>query len=72
MKKYLVLVPLILLFSCISDKDRFDVMKKEYSHCEILSQGQNYYAVDTTSLHGAIYLVTFFPNNSINRVDRLR
>ncbi len=47
-------------------------MKKEYPYCEILSNREDYYAVDTTSLHGAIYHVTFFPNNKINAVDRLR
>jgi len=72
MKKYLVLLPLVLMISCISDKDRFDVLKKEYPHCDILSQGRDYYAVDTTSLHGAIYHITLFENNKINTVDRLR
>jgi hypothetical protein len=72
MKKYFKIIPLILLFSCISDKDRFNILKKEYPNCEILSRLDTYYAVDTTSLHGAIYHISFYPNNTISKVDRIR
>ena len=72
MKKYLVLVSLVLLTSCISDKDRFDILKKDYPNCEILSRKHYYYAIDTTTLHGAIYMITFYPNNVIDQVDRIR
>lgn len=72
-KKKAIIVSLsLLLMSCYSDKDAFDNLQKDFPHCEILSQRQDYYAVDTTSLHGPIYKINLFPNQKINRVDRLR
>jgi len=71
-KKAIIVALSLLLMSCYSDKDAFDNLAKEFPHCEILSQGLDYYAVDTLSVHGPIYKILLFPNQKIDRVDRLR
>ena len=67
-----LLLVAILATGCYSDYDKFETLKQKFPHCEILSRGQTYYAVDTTSLHGGIYRITFYVGNRISDVDRIR
>jgi hypothetical protein len=73
MKKLFSLL-LVAFFAtgCYSDYDKFETLKQKFPHCEILSRGEFYYAVDTTSLHGAIYYISFWYGNKIANVDRIR
>lgn len=73
----LLLFSLVFLSSCYSDKAKFDYLQEQYPNCEILSANANhdgdwFYAVDTTSLHGAIYQISFYYGTNISTVNRLR
>jgi hypothetical protein len=63
---------MLALPSCYSDKAKFDYLREQYPHCDILSKGEWYYAVDTTQIHGAIYEISFYYGTNISNVNRLR
>ena len=71
MKKIIFILALFMT-SCYSDKAKFDFLKNQYPNCEILSHNSDFYAVDTTHIHGAIYKIDFHYSNNISTVDRLR
>jgi hypothetical protein len=64
---------MVMVFSsCWSDKAKFDYLREQYPNCDILSNGEWYYAVDTTQVHGAIYEISFYYSTNISTVNRLR